>query len=74
MAQVDDAVAPVVAENLPAIQSVHATVPLCVLYFPATHAEHTPPSGPVYPVLQKQEAEDCCAVIEVHVFSGQDVH
>jgi hypothetical protein len=73
-AQVEDAVAPVVAENVPATQSVHATVPLSALYFPATHAEHAPPSGPVYPVLQKQEAGDSCAVIAVHVFSGQDVH
>ena len=27
----------------------------------------------MYPVLQKQEVLDCCAVIEVHVFCGQAV-
>jgi hypothetical protein len=74
LAQVDDAIAPVVCENVPAIQSVHETLPLSALYFPATHAVHTPPSGPVYPVLQKQEVLNSCAVIAVHVFSGQDVH
>ena len=68
-----EAEAPTLVEYFPAIQSVHATVPLSALYFPATHAEHVPPSGPVYPVLQKQEVLDCCAVIEVHVFCGQAV-
>ena len=34
---------------MPAPQSVHAALPVAVLYFPATHAAHGPPSGPVYP-------------------------
>jgi hypothetical protein len=54
LTQVEDAVAPVVAENLPAIQSVHATVPFAVLYFPARHNSHVSPSGPVAPALQVQ--------------------
>ena len=33
---------------------MHATLPLLVLYLPATHAEQTPPSGPENPALQMQ--------------------
>ena len=33
---------------------MHAALPLLVLYFPATQAEHTPPPGPVNPALQVQ--------------------
>jgi len=40
---------PTVDEYVPAAQSKHATLPPLVLYLPATHAEHTPPSGPVNP-------------------------
>jgi hypothetical protein len=46
--------APAAAENIPAAQSVHATEPAPVLYFPATHALHAPPSGPENPALQTQ--------------------
>jgi hypothetical protein len=45
-------VAPVVVEYVPVKQSVHAVLPITVLYFPATHAAHGPPSGPVEPTLQ----------------------
>jgi hypothetical protein len=54
LAQVEDAVAPVVAENLPAMQSVHTTEPFSALYFPARHDTHVCPSGPVVPALQAQ--------------------
>ena len=47
--QVETAVAPTATEYEPTSQSVHATLPLIVLYLPATHAEQTPPSGPVLP-------------------------
>ena len=50
------ATAPVVVRYLPAPQLVHASEPVVVLYFPAAHAEHGPPSGPVYPRLQRQLA------------------
>jgi len=49
-----DADAPMLVEYLPAPQSVHATEPVVVLYFPAAHAKHVPPSGPVNPRLQTQ--------------------
>jgi hypothetical protein len=52
--QVDATVAPAVPEYVPAPQSVHVPLPLAILYFPATHALHTPPFGPVYPALQAQ--------------------
>jgi hypothetical protein len=47
-------VAPTVVEYVPAPQSVHAALPVAVLYLPATHGEQTPPSGPVKPTLQVQ--------------------
>jgi hypothetical protein len=52
--QVEPAVAPRVTEYVPAPQSVHVALPMTVLYFPAAHAEHVPPFGPEYPVLQTQ--------------------
>lgn len=52
--QFEDDEAPVVVEYLPASQSVHETLPLAILYFPAVHAKHKPPLGPVNPGLQTQ--------------------
>jgi hypothetical protein len=46
--------APTAAEYVPVPQSVHTAAPVDVLYFPATHAVHVPPSGPVEPELQVQ--------------------
>ncbi len=37
-------------------QSLQLADPVDALYFPATHAVHVSPSGPVHPVLQVQEA------------------
>jgi hypothetical protein len=62
---VDEAVAPTVTEYEPTPQSVHATLPLTVLYLPATHAVHTPPSAPVNPALQVQEV---ISVLETGAF------
>jgi hypothetical protein len=47
--------APTAAEYVPAPQSVQVAVPVNVLYFPATHAVHGPPSGPENPALQVHE-------------------
>jgi hypothetical protein len=55
--QVSTVVAPTAAENLPAPQSMHAELPVMILYFPARHAVHAPPFGPVYPRLQRQLLE-----------------
>jgi hypothetical protein len=44
---VELAEAPIEVEYVPAPQSVQAAVPVDSLYFPATHAVHVPPSGPV---------------------------
>jgi hypothetical protein len=46
--QVDADAAATVVEYVPAPQSVHATLPVLVLYLPATQAVHEP-AGPVYP-------------------------
>jgi hypothetical protein len=37
---------------------VHAADPVNALYFPATHAEHVPPSGPENPALQVQSVKE----------------
>ena len=50
----DAALALTVAEYVATPQSVHAALPVLVLYLPATHAEQTPPSGPENPALQMQ--------------------
>ena len=39
---------------VPAAQLVHAKLPMTVLYFPAAHTLHAPPSDPVKPILQSQ--------------------
>ena len=41
-------------EYFPARQLLHAACPDSVLYFPAAHAVHDWPSGPVDPALQAQ--------------------
>ena len=43
---VELAEAPTAVEYVPAPQSMHRADPVDVLYFPATHAAHAPPSGP----------------------------
>jgi hypothetical protein len=44
-------------EYVPPKQSVHAVLPLIVLYFPATQAVHGPPFGPVNPALQAVDTQ-----------------
>lgn len=61
------AVAAGIVEYVPAMQGVHAPVPVPTLYVPAAHVEHMP-SGPVYPALQgtgMQELMDELAMDEV---------
>ena len=43
--------APVVGEYFPAPQSMHEAAPVTALNFPASHATHVPPFGPVWPAL-----------------------
>jgi hypothetical protein len=43
--------APVPVEYLPSPQSMHEAAPVTVLNFPAPHATHVPPFGPVWPAL-----------------------
>jgi hypothetical protein len=38
----------------PTGHETHVAVPVTFLYWPAAHAEHRPPFGPVYPALQLQ--------------------
>lgn len=48
------AVAPIVVEYEPALQSVQPKLPAAVLYLPTPHAVHVPPSGPEYPATHTQ--------------------
>ncbi len=68
------AVAPVLIEYMPAPQSLHPTAPTTALYFPAAHAAHVPPSGPVCPRAQRQAETAVCPVADVTEFAGQVDH
>jgi hypothetical protein len=57
----------VLVEKLPAKQSVHATLPVLILYLPATQAEQTPPFGPVNPALQVQSPAAELALYEMEL-------
>ncbi len=52
--QVASTVAATAVEYFATAQSRHTVVPVAILYFPATHAVHVPPFGPVKPRLQTQ--------------------
>ena len=58
---------------VPAPQTVHAADPVDALYFPATHAVHVTPSGPVHPALQVQFVKDALPAGELE-FDGQAMH
>jgi hypothetical protein len=47
--------------------------PVNTLSFPATHAAHGPPFGPVNPVLQMQLVKDVLPE-SAKVFDGQSMH
>ena len=49
--QVLSAEEPGTVEYLPAPQSMHEAAPVTALNFPAPHATHVPPFGPVRPAL-----------------------
>ncbi len=70
---VEASVAPTDIEYVPVKQSVHAALPLIVLYFPATQAVHGTPSGPVNPALQAQALTAELAVGELE-FAGHARH
>ena len=68
--------APTAPENVPPAQFTQASDPLVSLYFPASHARQTPPSGPEYPALHEQMLlpppavfECACAGHALHVDS-----
>jgi hypothetical protein len=70
--------APTAVEYVPPAQSEHlpsvmAEVAFDALYFPATHAVHVPPLGPVHPALQVQFVKDALPAGEVE-FDGQAMH
>jgi hypothetical protein len=62
-----------VVEYAPAPQSRHVEAPVIILYFPASHAAHLPPSGPVYPGLHRQLVRRLLPLGETE-YSGQLWH
>ena len=56
-------------EYVPASQLMHATLPLALLYVPASQGEQSPPFGPVYPALQAH-AVTAELVLGEFVFTG----
>jgi hypothetical protein len=70
---VEFAEAPIAVEYVPAAQSEQVAAPLNTLYFPAAHAVHGPPSGPVDPALQVQSVEAALPAGELE-FDGQALH
>lgn len=70
---VDAVVAAVAVEYLPGIHPVQSALPVYVLYLPATHCVHVPPSGPEEPALQMQFVETPLPANE-YEFVGQSPH
>jgi len=66
-------VAPTVAENVSAEQFSHAATPGTILYLPATHRVHGPPSNPDDPGWQMQSVSLSLASNESE-FDGQTLH
>jgi len=58
---------------LPLEHFEHAADPFTSLYSPATHAKHSAPSGPVYPLLHLQSVASSLAVKE-YVAKGHSLH
>ena len=59
---------------VPAVQLLHATLPLVGLYFPAVQAVQVPPCGPVYPGLHKHDVEAVHVVHDEFEFAGHAKH
>ena len=58
---------------VPCAHNVQAAVPFTSLKLPTSHAPHSAPSGPVYPLLQVQLV--CCLLpIPEYVCAGQSMH
>jgi hypothetical protein len=72
--QADSTVAPWVPKYFAAAQSVHAALPVLILYLPAAHGEHALPSGPVDPALQVQPAAAEQPVHDAPELAGQAAH
>ena len=60
-------------ENVPLWHGVHGAEPIEALYVPEVHNVHVPPSGPVKPLLQRQELGVLLPTIELE-FKGQSMH
>jgi hypothetical protein len=70
---VDSKCSPVSVEYFPCGQRVHAEEPFTSLYVPATHASHSTPSAPVYPLLHVQLVSTLLPAPE-YVCAGHALH
>ena len=70
---VDSDVLPKAVEYLPRPQSEQTSGPAAALYFPASHSEQDPPSGPEEPALQVQSVKAPLPICE-YAFLGQAKH
>ena len=70
---VDSDVLPEAIEYLPRPQSEQTSGPAAALYFPASHSEQAPPSGPEEPALHVQSVKAQLPVCEFE-FLGQAKH
>ena len=68
-----DVVSPEVVEYVPLTQRAQDAEPGEILYMPATHSEHGPPSGPEEPALQVQAVAMRLPTGEVE-YDGQVSH
>ena len=67
-------VAPDVAEYVPGTQTLHETLPVIVLYLPATHAVHGTPSGPLKPALHVHSVDAAQPLHDAPVLAGHARH
>ena len=70
---VDSEMLPVAVEYFPCEHRVHAAEPFTSLYVPATHASHSTPSAPVYPLLHVQLVSTLLPAPE-YVCAGHALH
>ena len=61
-------------EYVPVPHNTHAAEPGEALKYPAPHGEQGPPSGPVYPALQRQALRATLPVPVVVLLAGQVEH
>lgn len=60
-------------EVFPPAHIEHVSLPLSLLYVPASHSVQSPPSGPVYPALHLQSVMESLPAVD-QVWVGHEAH